>query len=58
MLLQDIFAGETETSSTTVDWAMSEMMRNPHVMSRAQKEIREAFNGKRKIDESDIQSLK
>nr|CQR79400.1 16T3O protein [Catharanthus roseus] len=57
-LLFDIIAGGTETSSTAVDWAMAEMMRNPHVMKKAQKEIREAFNGKEKIEENDIQNLK
>nr|P0DO22.1 RecName: Full=(+)-vincadifformine 19-hydroxylase; AltName: Full=Cytochrome P450 71BY3 [Catharanthus roseus]QCZ35502.1 (+)-vincadifformine 19-hydroxylase [Catharanthus roseus] len=57
-LLFDIISGGSDTSSTTIDWAMSEMMKNPQVMSKAQKEIREAFNGKKKIDENDVQNLK
>ncbi|KAL3650895.1 hypothetical protein CASFOL_007298 [Castilleja foliolosa] len=54
----DMFSGGTETSSTTIDWVMVELMKNPHVMEKVQMEIREAFKGKTKIEERDIQSLK
>ncbi|KAK4388941.1 Tabersonine 3-oxygenase [Sesamum angolense] len=33
-VLFDMFSAGTETSSTTVDWAMAELMRNPHVLAR------------------------
>ncbi|KAK7824421.1 cytochrome p450 71d8 [Quercus suber] len=54
---QVIFAAGTDTSSTTVEWAMSEMMRQPKVLEKAQAEIRQAFRGKKKIHEKDIQNL-
>lgn len=54
---QDMFAAGTDTSSKVIDWAMSEMMRNPRVLERAQDEIRRAFRGKNRIHETDIQSL-
>ncbi|KAL2548330.1 Cytochrome [Forsythia ovata] len=57
-IIFDMFTAGTETSSTTFDWAMTELMRNPHVMAKAQAEIREAFKGKKTIEESDIQKLK
>ncbi|XP_074560036.1 alpha-humulene 10-hydroxylase-like [Curcuma longa] len=53
----EIFAGGTETSSTTIDWAMSEMMKNPETMEKAQREIREAMRGKSKLEESDISNF-
>ncbi|KAI9185810.1 hypothetical protein LWI28_010857 [Acer negundo] len=37
-VIWDIFVGGSETSSTTVEWAMSEMLKNPRVMKEAQAE--------------------
>ncbi|GJZ32968.1 costunolide synthase-like protein [Tanacetum coccineum] len=53
----DIFAGGTDTSTTTIGWAMTEMIRHPSVMEKAQAEVRQYFKGKRKIMETDIQGL-
>nr|QSK97101.1 P450 mono-oxygenase [Curcuma wenyujin] len=50
----EIFLGGTETSSTTIEWAMSELVKNPETMEKAQREIREAMRGKSKLEESDI----
>ncbi|KAI3495599.1 hypothetical protein L1887_37944 [Cichorium endivia] len=53
----NMFSGGTDTSAMTIEWAMTEMMRNPNVMEKAQNEVREAFKGKNKITESDLQDL-
>lgn len=53
-----MFTGGTNTSSNVMDWVMAELIRNPGMMEKAQKEVRMAFNGKgQKPDEKDIGEL-
>ncbi|KAK9940708.1 hypothetical protein M0R45_017353 [Rubus argutus] len=47
-----------ETSSTTVDWVMSEMIKNPITMRMAQDEVRDVFNRKGHADETSIKDMK
>ncbi|CAI9260784.1 unnamed protein product [Lactuca saligna] len=53
----NMFSGGTDTSAMTIEWAMTELMRNPKVMEKAQKEVRETFKGKNNITESDLEQL-
>ncbi|VAI13231.1 unnamed protein product [Triticum turgidum subsp. durum] len=53
-VIVDIFSARSETSSTTLEWAMSELMRNPRVLHKVQSEVRDAFKGKDKLAEEDI----
>jgi len=54
---QDIFGAGGETSSSTIDWAMAEMIRNPRIMKKAQDEVREVFKIKGRVDENCISEL-
>ncbi|CAN6200195.1 unnamed protein product [Urochloa humidicola] len=45
----DIFGGSSETSATTLQWIMAELMRNPRVMRKAQDEVRRVLAGEEKI---------
>ncbi|XP_030527511.1 desmethyl-deoxy-podophyllotoxin synthase-like [Rhodamnia argentea] len=56
-IVMEIFSAGTDTSSTTIDWAFSEMLRNPRVMEKAQAEVRAALMGKTQVREQDIQGL-
>uniref|UniRef100_A0ACD5ZB98 Uncharacterized protein n=1 Tax=Avena sativa TaxID=4498 RepID=A0ACD5ZB98_AVESA len=38
-VLFDIFSAATDTTGTALEWAMSELVRHPHVMAKAQAEI-------------------
>ncbi|GJS92637.1 premnaspirodiene oxygenase-like protein [Tanacetum coccineum] len=56
-IIMDIFTGGSETSSTTVDWAMTEMLKHPRIMEKAQDEIREVVSRRGTIDGTCIQEL-
>ncbi|XP_027333158.1 premnaspirodiene oxygenase-like [Abrus precatorius] len=57
-VIQDIFIAGSETSSVTVDWAFSEMLKNPIVLKRAQAEVRQVFGSKGCVDEVALHELK
>lgn len=52
-----MFAGGTDTSSTTLIWAMAELIRSPRVMAKVQSEMRQIFDGKNTITEDDLVQL-
>ncbi|CAO2175477.1 unnamed protein product [Urochloa humidicola] len=39
-IIVDMFIGGIETAASSVEWVMSELMRNPEVMAKAQAEVR------------------
>ncbi|KAM3393265.1 hypothetical protein ACQJBY_014119 [Aegilops geniculata] len=45
-IIMDMFTAGTETTSSAAEWVMSELMRNPEVMIKAQAEVRRTFNAK------------
>ncbi|XVE50828.1 hypothetical protein DITRI_Ditri01bG0195000 [Diplodiscus trichospermus] len=57
-IMMDIFSGGSDTSSTAVEWAMFEMIKNPRVMREAQAEVRRVFEQKGTVDEAGIHELK
>ncbi|KAF3777105.1 Cytochrome P450 71B7 [Nymphaea thermarum] len=56
-LLLDVLLGGTDTSTSTIVWAMTELMRNPQVMKRVQDELRLKMKGKDKVEENDLDQL-
>ncbi|KAF5479046.1 hypothetical protein F2P56_005551 [Juglans regia] len=57
-VILDIFSAGSETSATTLNWAMSEMIKHPRVMKAAQDEVREVFDRKWVVDETAITEMK
>eukprot|EP01018_Ginkgo_biloba_P005271 Gb_32736 [translate_table: standard] len=57
-LIFDMLLGGLETSSTTLEWTLSELLRNPHVMKKAQQELESVVGKNRRVKESDLSHLK
>ncbi|XP_024169128.1 cytochrome P450 736A117 [Rosa chinensis] len=56
-VILDMFAGGTDTTSTVLEWAMTELIRHPRVMKRLQNEVMGIANGKQDITESDLDKM-
>ncbi|CAL1352722.1 unnamed protein product [Linum trigynum] len=55
----ELFVAGIETSSTAIEWTMSEMLNNPRVFQKAQEEVRQMFGdeGKKDVDEASLHQL-
>ncbi|CAI0415084.1 unnamed protein product [Linum tenue] len=56
-LLMNIFVGGTDSSAATVIWTMTYLVKNPGVMAKAQREVRELIGKKGFVNEEDMQQL-
>ncbi|CAA7050734.1 unnamed protein product [Microthlaspi erraticum] len=56
-ILLDLFTAGTDTNSSTVEWALSELLRNPKTMAKVQEEIDRVIGQKGGVEESDISEL-
>ncbi|KAK8495830.1 hypothetical protein V6N12_000695 [Hibiscus sabdariffa] len=52
-----LFAAGTDTTSSTIEWAMAEVLRNPQVLLKAKKELEQAISKGNPIEECDINRL-
>ncbi|KAL1547503.1 labd-13Z-ene-9,15,16-triol synthase, chloroplastic-like [Salvia divinorum] len=56
-LLAEIISGGSDTSATTVEFAMSELLNNPKAMEKAQKELSEVVGMDKIVEESHLPKL-
>nr|QUN00503.1 cytochrome P450 736A266 [Tripterygium wilfordii] len=56
-VILDMLAGGMDTSFTSVEWTMSELLRHPRVMEKLQKELEEVVGMNRMVEESDLEKL-
>ncbi|KAK9055582.1 hypothetical protein SSX86_026666 [Deinandra increscens subsp. villosa] len=54
---QDLIAGGTDTASTTVEWAMSELIKQPHLIKKAAEELDRVIGKERWVEEGDFPNL-
>ncbi|XP_042018646.1 salviol synthase-like [Salvia splendens] len=58
-VLLDMFIAGTDTSATTIEWAMSELIKNHSKLIKAQQEVRRVFDNEgSRIDEDKFHELK
>ncbi|KAJ9670827.1 hypothetical protein PVL29_027017 [Vitis rotundifolia] len=53
----DMMAGSMDTSSSSIDWAVAELIRHPRVMKKLQSELEKVVGMERMVEESDLESL-
>ena len=56
-MYQDLFIGGTDTTTTTMEWAITELLRNPDIMTKAKQELGETIGFGQSIEEKDIPRL-
>ncbi|KAF6173016.1 hypothetical protein GIB67_006392 [Kingdonia uniflora] len=56
-IVMDMFEGGTDTVCIAIEWAMTELIRHPHIMKEVQEEIREIMKFKPKVEESDLNKI-
>ncbi|KAL6841158.1 hypothetical protein ACP4OV_029127 [Aristida adscensionis] len=56
-LFTDLFVAGSDTSSSTLEWAMAELLRSPSSMAKACDELAKVTGSRRNIEESEIGKL-
>ncbi|KAL1568001.1 cytochrome P450 71AU50-like [Salvia divinorum] len=53
----DLLEASIDTAASSVEWILSELLRNPTVMKKLQKELEQVVGLKRMVEESDLDQL-
>ncbi|KAJ4803863.1 Cytochrome P450 family protein [Rhynchospora pubera] len=56
-LLMDMFTGGTDTTSTTVEWAMAELIHKPDILKKLQDELDQIVGKDKLVEESHLKQL-
>ncbi|ONH97577.1 hypothetical protein PRUPE_7G198100 [Prunus persica] len=56
-ITQDSVAGGTDTSATTLEWAMSELIKQPNLIKKATQELDRVIGRERWVEEKDLENL-
>ncbi|MCD7450229.1 hypothetical protein HAX54_004526 [Datura stramonium] len=57
-VLLDMLVASIDTSSSSIEWMLSELLKNPDIMKKLQKELEEVVGLNRMVEESDLENLK
>ncbi|XP_030944935.1 cytochrome P450 84A1-like isoform X2 [Quercus lobata] len=56
-LIMDIMIGGTETVASVIEWAMTELMKNPEELKKVQEELSNVVGLCRRVQDSDLENL-
>ncbi|WMV26268.1 hypothetical protein MTR67_019653 [Solanum verrucosum] len=56
-ILLDLLVASMDTSATTIDWILAEILRHPNVMKKLQNELEQVVGKNRMVEESDLENL-
>ncbi|KAD7117813.1 hypothetical protein E3N88_05081 [Mikania micrantha] len=56
-LFLDLFVAGTDTTSSTLEWAITELLRHPHTMTKAKEELEEVIGKGKIVKENDVLRL-
>lgn len=52
-----MFTAGTDTTTSTLEWAMAELLHNPHTLAKVQSELKSTIGLNRKLEEKDVETL-
>lgn len=55
--MQDLLIAGSDTSAITADWALAEMIKNPHMMKKFQKELEQVVGMDRMVEQAHLEKL-
>ncbi|MCE5166407.1 hypothetical protein HAX54_018945 [Datura stramonium] len=56
-ILLDMLLAAMDTTASSVEWILTELLRHPQVMKKLQKELQEVVGFERMVEESDLENL-
>ncbi|XP_027087689.1 dimethylnonatriene synthase-like [Coffea arabica] len=56
-LIQDLLVGGTDTSASTVEWAMNELLKHPHLIEKATEELDRVIGRDKWVEEAVLSKL-
>ncbi|KAL5545952.1 hypothetical protein UlMin_005639, partial [Ulmus minor] len=57
IIILEVFLAGSETTSSTIEWALSELLLKPETMKKAKEELTKVIGKNRKLEETDIEKL-
>ncbi|CAJ1977801.1 unnamed protein product [Sphenostylis stenocarpa] len=57
VIIFEMFTAGTDTTTSTIEWAMTELLHNPRTLKKVQMELRNKIGRDRNMEETDIENL-